>query len=515
MPLSLTTKGSTSIGPETHNSTPSSLKFSTTSLPNGLNLSTTTNGLSNGGNSSSGSNCSTPNSTNGGAVVTNGINGTSLPLIVNANNLNSLSQSQLFTPVTATILTTGNGTAIQTLPLNLNVASSISNSHHLSTSGSSSSSPSIISTSNGITNAASGLQIIGTTTHGTTIPTNLISSTAGKELLNGTTLTKNGFRTDSNKIEIIAQSASGSPLDPPATKVIKLVNGNTLVGVTSIDKDKMMLSQVVPQGGLVVSPIQLLTSPGLRVIQQAPNGLATIELSTAANVQPQSNQVQRTTGGNSFHNHSTNNNLSHLTSTISQPLHHSTSSNHNLLPQTTNIQTMTSAQLHKLLISSSNGSSNNGITTISSTGSLGGYSNGSSPTTTITPELARLPGGAELNILPAGTNGPTALPLYRATAGQGGKLTFVNAISTGGGSGLTLKGTDNSTAGTGRTTALHVVTPIQTSSAQLSSLTPVVVSRYDQDAPSHIIGPFTTTAAATGPPQTTQMGKVGGLVSRN
>lgn len=39
--------------------------------------------------------------------------------------------------------------------------------------------------------------------------------------------------------------------------------------------------QVVPQGGLVVSPIQLLTSQGLRVIQQAPNGLATIELSTA------------------------------------------------------------------------------------------------------------------------------------------------------------------------------------------------------------------------------------------
>lgn len=510
MPLSLTTRGTTAIVSETHNSTPSSLKFSTTSLPNGLNLSTTTNGLSNGGSSSSGSNCSTPSSTTGGAIVTNGINAASLPLIVNANNLSSLSQSQLFTPVTATILTTGNGTAIQTLPLNLNVASSISNGHHLSASVSSTSSPSIISTSNGLTNS-SGLQIIGTTANGTTIPANLISSTTGKELLNGTTLTKNGFRTDSNKIEIIAtQSAAGSALEPPATKVIKLVNGNTLVGVTSIDKDKMMLSQVVPQGGLVVSPIQLLTSPGLRVIQQAPNGLATIELSTAANVQPQSNQVQRTTGGSSLH--SSTNNLSHLTTTTSQPSNQSISSNHNHLPQPPNIHTMTNAQLHKLLMSSSTGSSNNGITTISSTGSLAGYSNGSSPTTTITSELARLPGGAELNILPAGTNGATALPLYRATTGQGGKLTFVNAISTGNGTGLTLKGTDNST-GT-RTTALHVVTPIP-NSAQLSGLTPVVVSRYDQDAPSHMIGPFTTSAAATGPPQTTQLGKVGALVSRN
>ncbi|XP_021704320.1 rho GTPase-activating protein gacF isoform X4 [Aedes aegypti] len=291
MPLSLTTKGSTGVVSDTHNSTPSPLKFSASSLPNGLNLSTATtntNGFSNGGNSSGGSNCSTPNSTAGGSIVTNGLNGTPLPLIVNANNLGSLSQSQLLTPVTATILTTGNGTALQTLPLNLNVASSISNGHHLA---SSSSAPSIVSTSNGMTNATSGLQIIGTTANGTTIPASLISSTTGKELLNGTALTKNGFRTDSgNKIEIIAtQSAAGSALDPPATKVIKLVNGNTLVGVTSIDKDKMMLSQVVPQGGLVVSPIQLLTSQGLRVIQQAPNGLATIELSTAnAAVKPSS-----------------------------------------------------------------------------------------------------------------------------------------------------------------------------------------------------------------------------------
>ncbi|XP_065087191.1 mucin-6 isoform X2 [Ochlerotatus camptorhynchus] len=474
MPLSLTTKSSPAVS-ETHNSTPSPLKFSTgiTSLPNGLNLSTS-NGLINGGSSSSvgGSNCSTPNSINGGSIGTNCINGTPLPLIVNANNIGSLSQ---FTPVTATILTTGNGTALQALPLNLNVTSSISNGHHSS---------SIVSSSNGMTSTTSGLQIIGTTANGTTIPAGLISSVTGKELINGTTLPRNGFRTDSNKIEIIAtQSAAGSALEPPATKVIKLVNGNTI--------DKMMLSQVVQQGGLVMSPIQLLTPQSLRVIQHAPNGLATIELSTPANVQPQSNQTQRTTGGNSISSTS----LSHLTSSQSSIRH----------PQQTHIQSMTGAQLHKLLISSTNSSTSNGITTISSSGTTTGYSNGSSPimTTTITPELARLPGGAELNILPAGTNGATALPLYRTT-GHGGKLTFVNAISTGNGSGLTLKGADTSQSGMGRT-AVHVVTPIQTSSAQLSGLTPVVVSRYDQDT-GHMIGPFTTSTA--GPQQSAQLGKV-------
>lgn len=49
-------------------------------------------------------------------------------------------------------------------------------------------------------------------------------------------------------------------------------------------------------------------------------------------------------------------------------------------------------------------------------------------TTTVagTPELARLPGGAELNILPTGTNGAT---IYRGN----GKLAIVN-------NGITIKG---------------------------------------------------------------------------
>lgn len=521
MPLSLTTKVASSSVPDTHNSSTSSpMKFTTTSLPNGLNLSATTatSITANSGSSSGGSNCSTPNSTTGGSTSSSSINGTSLPLIVGANNLGSLGQSQLFTPVTATILTTGSGTAIQTLPLNLNVASTGSttgsNNHlHLSSSSAapgSSSTGAVVSISNGLaTSTAPGLQIIGTTTNGTTIPASLVTSVAGKELLNGVTLPKNGLRTtDGNKIEIIATQSgtSGSSLDPPATKVIKLVNGNTIVGLTSVDKDKMMLSQVVQQGGLVVSPIQLLTSAqGLRVIQQAPNGLATIELSTPTNVQAQSSSAHRTTGGNG------SSSTSHLTSHTPSSVHSSSSTLH---PQHQHIQQVTSAQLHKLLISSSaTGTTLNGLTTNSSSGisssTSGAYVNGAS-TTTITPELARLPGGAELNILPAGTNGATALPLYRTT-GPSGKLAFVNAISAGNSTALTLK-SDTTTSGTGRATAVHVVTPIQTSTAaQLSTLGPVVVSRYDHD--SALPALFTT--AATGSAQTAQLSKVGALVSRN
>lgn len=358
-----------------------------------------------------------------------------------------------------------------------------------------------------ITSTASGLQIIGTSsTNGATafpLPTSAVV-TNGKELINGTTAngtTKNGLRTTTvsdaggNKIEIIAtQTTAGSGLEPPATKVIKLVNGNTLVGLTSMDKDKMMLSQVVQQGGIVVSPIQLLTSTqGLRVIQQAPNGLATIELSSPTNVQSQPSQVHRTTGGNNGiissaivpHNH----NHQHLPSQTHQ--HHHQQQPHQ------QIQQVTGAQLHKLLLSSAAVTNGTPTTTTTINGGGGGT----------TPELARLPGGAELNILPAGSNGSTTtatLPLYRTTTvggpqTQAGKLTFVNAIANG--NGLTLKGTDVSGASRG---AVHVV-----QSGQLSSLTPVVVSRYDHHL--HHQDAVTTSLFTTAPAS----GKMGTLVSRN
>lgn len=71
------------------------------------------------------------------------------------------------------------------------------------------------------------------------------------------------------------------------------------------------------------------------------------------------------------------------------------------------------AQLHKLLVS--------GTTSMTTS------STHSTMVKTVAPELARLPGGAELNILPAGSNG--AHTLYRSQ----NKLAIVS-------NGLTLKG---------------------------------------------------------------------------
>lgn len=202
-----------------------------------------------------------------------------------------------------------------------------------------------------------------------------------------------------------------------STKVIKLLNG---IALAPVDKDNkilsstpLALSQVVGGGGLVVSSFPMLTtsSPGLRVI--GTNGLATIELSTPTVQQSQNRNPQQS-------------------------------------PPTTTVTSPSGAQLHKLLVSGTTASGNNSAGNNSTVNHSGNVAS----------ELARLPGGAELNILPAGTNGTTAL--YRGN----GKLAIVN-------NSITLKGTD-ATATSGR--AVHVVTPIQ-SGAPISGLTPIVVSQ--------------------------------------
>jgi hypothetical protein len=69
-------------------------------------------------------------------------------------------------------------------------------------------------------------------------------------------------------------------------------------------------------------------------------------------------------------------------------------------------------QLHKLLVSGTttmaNGTSSHVVTGAQQLGNGGGV--------VFTSELARLPGGAELNILPAGTNGATTT-YYRGGSG--------------------------------------------------------------------------------------------------
>lgn len=98
---------------------------------------------------------------------------------------------------------------------------------------------------------------------------------------------KNAIATlqSSSITQIPSSSAATQTLDSaePPTKLIKLINGSAILAPMD---NKMMhsvqltLSQVVGGGGLVVSPIQLLSSQGLRVIGQS-NGLTTIELSAA------------------------------------------------------------------------------------------------------------------------------------------------------------------------------------------------------------------------------------------
>uniref|UniRef100_U5ESY6 Max-binding protein MNT n=1 Tax=Corethrella appendiculata TaxID=1370023 RepID=U5ESY6_9DIPT len=469
MPLSLTTKPTTNLDNPTSTSILSSsaaaaaaaaLKITTT-LPNGLNLTTVSSS-----NNSIGNNLQSAVPL---IATVGGVNNNLIPInLRTATVVDSTNSKQIFNPVTATILT-GSGTALQSIPLNLN--SSVTNPL---TTSSSTSATSLLSSSSTNHTTTPSLQIISTT--GTppllgggnkdlisSIPTITTTSTIGSSSSihnnlssnnslqhhqthnNSNNSNKNGLRGD-NKIEIItAQSQQPQTLlEPSTTKVIKLINGNT------ISNNKML--QVVQQNGLVVSPIQLLTSSqGLRVISQ-PNALATIELSSPANVS-QSHSVQ------SLRNSSN-------PSTTINAIH----TNHHLQkhqPQQLTSTTVSGAQLQKLLISGGSGST---LTTSQTNGQHFSTSNNSNDlhttingngtltTTTITSDQ-RLPGGAELNILPAGTNGTTTA-LYR---GQSAKLAFLNS---GNNSGLTIKEAANNT---------------------------IVVSRYDQDG--NLAGLFATPQA--------------------
>lgn len=106
----------------------------------------------------------------------------------------------------------------------------------------------------------------------------------GNNIVNG----KNGVRkviddhtTIISKEQVKIEPITGKIESEPPTKVIKLLNGST-IALASMDKEhKLIPSGQLTLSQVVVSQIPLLTSSqGLRVIGQAPNGLATIELST-------------------------------------------------------------------------------------------------------------------------------------------------------------------------------------------------------------------------------------------
>lgn len=67
----------------------------------------------------------------------------------------------------------------------------------------------------------------------------------------------------------------------PPTKVIKLINSNGIT-LASVEKDsKLLQSGQLTLSQVVVSQIPLTTTQTLRVIGQAPNGVATIELNNS------------------------------------------------------------------------------------------------------------------------------------------------------------------------------------------------------------------------------------------
>ncbi|XP_055845907.1 uncharacterized protein LOC129911921 isoform X2 [Episyrphus balteatus] len=177
-------------------------------------------------------------------------------------------------------------------------------------------------------------------------------------------------------------------------KVFKVFNG---LALGQMDKDNklglaatpLQLSQVVGGGSLVVSPFLSSSQNGGSLRLVGANSLATIELSSG----PSSNQ-SRCSG-------------SLLGQSLSPP------------------NSGGGAQLHKLLMSavSAGGGATNTI------------SNGNTSTYVSAGEVGRLPGGAELNILPTATNATASL--YRGN----GKLSIMN-------NGISIKGAVNDTNST-------------------------------------------------------------------
>lgn len=187
----------------------------------------------------------------------------------------------------------------------------------------------------------------------------------------------------------------------------------------------LQLSQVVGGGSLVVSPFLTSSQNGSSLRLVGANSLATIELSSGP-----SNQSSRCSG-----------------SFLSQS---------SLSSQNSAAAGGGGAQLHKLLMSAV---SANGATGVGNGGAINTTisTNGSSSTYVSAAEVGRLPGGAELNILPTATNGTASL--YRGN----GKLSIVN-------NGISLKGADtNSSSNVGR--GVHVLnTQVLQSATGLASI---------------------------------------------
>lgn len=203
-------------------------------------------------------------------------------------------------------------------------------------------------------------------------------------------------------------------------KVFKVFNG---LALGQMDKDSklslagapLQLSQVVGGGSLVVSPFMTSSPNGGSLRLVGPNSLATIELSSGPSSQSSSS---------------------------------SSSSGRCANGQSLSPPNSGGAQLHKLLMSAVSASA------VAGGGSTNTITNGSSSSFVSAAEVGRLPGGAELNILPTATNGTASL--YRGN----GKLSIVN-------NGISLKGADTNSSRGG----VHVLnTQVLQSAAGLATI---------------------------------------------
>ncbi|XP_037041027.1 probable GPI-anchored adhesin-like protein PGA18 [Bradysia coprophila] len=237
------------------------------------------------------------------------------------------------------------------------------------------------------------------------------------KMLNG----KNGMRTTIEHQQIQSQQVSlhntnGSRSDISKTDASKKSENEPPTKVLKLINGSAILASVVDKDHkLIPAGLQVVSLP-VRVI--GPSPMATIDLSNS--------NVPRN------HNH---------------------------------LQTANGAQLQKLLVNGTQANITTANTVMTTT------------TNKITNEFPRLPGGAELNILPTGTNGTN---LYRTN----GKVAIIN-------NGFNIKeflNTSDVNQTNGR--SVHMVTPVQSNSTPISGLTPIVVSQGQNGTSlAHIIAP--------------------------
>lgn len=190
-----------------------------------------------------------------------------------AATANSVAQKHLANGYATAALNAVTTTA--TMPLNLNIQQSTPSVVVVGGTVAATAASTATVSANGV--IGGGLQIISNGRNGSRSQIIELSN----EHTNATTIMNGNGKLAKDQIKLEALSSSASKMDSePPTKVIKLLNRNT-IALASVDKDNKLIPSVpMAMQQMVVSHIPLLaSSQAVRVIGQTSNGLATIELS--------------------------------------------------------------------------------------------------------------------------------------------------------------------------------------------------------------------------------------------